>query len=365
MTGPRVAGWDLLRGLCALTVASYHLLGWLALAELPALGTYGVYLFFVLSGASLAYTHDVRRWPSLRGHAGFLAARWLRLAPLYLLLCAVFVGMLSARAGAPVDHLGQRLLLNASFAFGLHDPVTWALLVGGWSLGIEFVFYLVFPLLVRIAGAPAWRWAMLGLLAAVQGAWIRQTIGLHGWADGVVDYHQVPAFAAYFFAGCMIGCARRDRPPGWPIRAAVAAWLALALLFALLMPQRQGDELLGVRGLLLAPACMLVVWVSGEARVRGPWLQALSALAGDITYGTYLLHPILLFGLLWFVVPDTALPMGARWAVFAGVLAAAIALAWASERWIERPARRWGRALLRGEGRRAVGPQSEAASISS
>jgi peptidoglycan/LPS O-acetylase OafA/YrhL len=50
----RVLGWDLLRGLCALTVASYHLLYWLGLAELPALGTYGVYLFIVLSGASLA-----------------------------------------------------------------------------------------------------------------------------------------------------------------------------------------------------------------------------------------------------------------------------------------------------------------------
>ena len=365
MTGPRVAGWDLLRGLCALTVASYHLLGWLQLAELPALGTYGVYLFFVLSGASLAYTHDGRKWPTPRGYVEFLAARWLRLAPLYLLLCALFVAMLSARSGAAVDHLGQRLLLNATFAFGLHDPVTWALLIGGWSLGIEFVFYLAFPLLARIATAPAWRWAALGLLALVQAGWIRQTIGLHGWPDGVVAYHQAPAFAAYFFAGCMIGSARRDRTAGWPLGAAVAAWMALALLFALLMPERAGDELLGARGLVLASACIVVVWASGKARVGGRTLQALAAIAGDITYGTYLLHPMLLFGLLWFVMPVAAMSTALRWVVLAGVLVGAIALAWACERWIERPARRWGRASLRGEVRRAAGRQSEAASISS
>ena len=45
----RVLGWDLLRGLCALTVMSYHLLGWQDIAHLSPLGTYGVYLFFLLS----------------------------------------------------------------------------------------------------------------------------------------------------------------------------------------------------------------------------------------------------------------------------------------------------------------------------
>ncbi|MGZ5180969.1 MAG: acyltransferase family protein [Ramlibacter sp.] len=365
MTGPRVAGWDLLRGLCALTVASYHLLGWLQLAELPALGTYGVYLFFVLSGASLAYTHDGNSWPGARGYAEFLAARWFRLAPLYLLLCAVFVVMLSARSGVPVDRLGQRLLLNATFAFGLRDPVTWALLIGGWSLGIEFVFYLGFPLLARAAAAPVLRWPVLGLLALVQAGWIRQTIGVHGWPEGVVAYHQAPAFAAYFFAGCMVGSARRGQVARWPLGAAIAGWAALALLFALLMPHRAGDELLGVGGVVLACACIAVVWISGEARVRGRTAQGLAAIAGDITYGTYLLHPMLLFGLLWFVVPVATLSTAGRWAVLGGVLVGASALAWACERWIERPARRWGRALLRGDVRRDPGPQSEAASISS
>ncbi len=39
----RVFGWDLLRGLCALLVASYHLLYWTDLAQLHVFGSYGVY----------------------------------------------------------------------------------------------------------------------------------------------------------------------------------------------------------------------------------------------------------------------------------------------------------------------------------
>ena len=53
----RVFGWDLLRGMCAFAVASYHLMFWQDIAAIHTLGSYGVYLFFMLSGASLAYNY--------------------------------------------------------------------------------------------------------------------------------------------------------------------------------------------------------------------------------------------------------------------------------------------------------------------
>ena len=136
----RILGWDLLRGVGALMVAFYHLSYWLGLTELPALSTYGVYLFFVLSGASLAYVYPAERVRTLGDTLRFLATRWLRLAPLYLLLCVVFVVMLSVRNGQLVGRLPLRFALNATFAFGLWDPALWALLIGGWTLGIEFVY---------------------------------------------------------------------------------------------------------------------------------------------------------------------------------------------------------------------------------
>jgi peptidoglycan/LPS O-acetylase OafA/YrhL len=93
----RVLGWDLLRGLCALAVMAYHLMGWLGLGEWTPLGFYGVYFFFVLSGASLAYVYSDAALGTPRAVAAFLAARWLRLAPLYLALLVTVQAVWIAR----------------------------------------------------------------------------------------------------------------------------------------------------------------------------------------------------------------------------------------------------------------------------
>ncbi|MFD0667404.1 acyltransferase family protein [Ramlibacter sp. MAHUQ-53] len=350
MSPGRVLGWDLLRGLCALAVASYHLMVWQGLADLPTLATYGVYLFFLLSGASLAYVYgDGLRDP--RSVAGFLVLRWLRLAPLYLAVCVGFLAMLAARDGAWTDQLGFRLALNASFAFGLYDPGVWALAIGGWSLGIEFVFYLAMPALVRVLPRPGLRWVVLALLVAVQAGWIAATVGAHGLAAASVAYHQVPAFGAYFFAGCLVGWAQRRGLPPLSARAGAAVWLAMGALLLALAPAVPGDELVGWRGVLLPAACALCVWASGRVVLSGR-AATLAAWLGDVTYGAYLLHPMVFFGFTWFVLPAFTgtpieqLPAATRWAVLAGGLAVTCALARASERWFERPLRSAGRRLL-------------------
>lgn len=345
---PRVAGWDLLRGLCALGVASYHLLYWQGLAQLHSIGSYGVYLFFVLSGASLAYTYGAGL-NGARAIGGFLATRWWRLAPLYLLVCIVWVLMLGWQRGAPVDQLGLRFLLNLTFAFGVWDPVTWALPVGGWSLGIEFVYYLLFPLALWVLGRP-WLAVAVGLaLVWLQWGWIMRTAGSHaGYMASTVAYHQVPAFAAYFFAGCAIGLWRRTRCAGWPWPTGVLAWCLMAGLLLALNPRQAGNELLGWRGLVLPLACVAVVAVSAQVRLEGR-LNALARWLGDATYGTYLLHPVLFFGWSWFVarlIPGMAQSPGAwRWAIGLGVLVLCGCLAVASERHLEAPLRRWAKRL--------------------
>lgn len=370
MNRERVLGWDILRGLCALAVASYHLLSWQDVAQLHTFGSYGVYLFFVLSGASLAYNYQ-----GLIGGARdvlrFLATRWLRLAPLFVVACAVFVCLLRVRNGHWVDRLPLRLALNLTFGFGVHDPAVWALPVGGWSLGIEFVLYFAFPIML-----PLLRWravwiAVWLLLAAWQWAWIARTVGSPaGYAASAVAYHQVPAFAAYFFGGCVIGAARRAHDGAWPIAQAVAVWTGMAALLLALNTRAQGAELVGWRGAVLFAACFAVVFASGQARV-GRAIAPLAGWLGDITYGCYLLHPLFFFGFSWLAwarwndepVAEATLPI--RLAVLVGVLLATCLTAWASERWFEAPVRRWGKRMLaRGVARRTSG-YIDASSISS
>lgn len=348
---PRVLGWDVLRGLTALGVMVYHLLFWQDLAELSTLGTYGVYLFFTLSGASLAYAYPVAALARWRDFGAFLVARWLRLAPLYLALVPVYLGMLRVYNGYWMDHLPMNLALNASFTFGLFDPATSSLLIGGWSLGIEFVFYLLMPLFAWALTRTRGRWFLLAVLVGVQAAWVLSTVGETGLAKVSVAYHQVPAFSAYFFAGCLIGHARRQAPPAAPLGRGLAVWALITALLLACVPDVPGQELVEWRGLLLPLACVFTVWASGAVRVPQR-LRGVSAWLGDITYGTYLLHPLLLFALSWFVLPRfTATPIEslstpARVLIVLGVGMLACLLAAASERWFERPFRQSGRRLV-------------------
>ncbi len=348
----RVLGWDVLRGLCALAVATYHLLYWQGIATLHTLGSYGVYLFFVLSGASLAYNYS-GRLRRAGDAATFLLTRWLRLAPLYAILCLVFIAFLAARDGALVDRLAWRLLLNATFAFGLRDPTIWALLVGGWSLGIEFVYYLAFPLLVAALPRVGWTIVLAAAACLLQWQRIYATVGsAAGYEAGAIVYHQVQGFIAYFVGGCIIGHWRRAGKPfalSWP--AGILVWTLMAGLLLGLNPSQAGAELLGARGAILFCACFAAVAASGYVNVQGK-LAPVARWLGDITYGCYLLHPMFFFGFAWFVLPRfspldvTQAPLAWRWALLAAVIAMSCVTAAASERWFEAPLRRWGKRVL-------------------
>lgn len=349
----RVLGWDLLRGLCAIAVGSYHLLLWQDVASLHVFGTYGVYLFFVLSGASLAYTYSGRIAAGSFSFGGFLWVRYLRLAPLYIALMLLALPWKLARDGAGLGLLAM-YASNASFLFGFFNPSTHAVLIGGWSLGIEAIFYLLFPLLIFSFRSRWLAWATFFMLLLLQAAWIRATIGAGTEAPQWQAYHQAPAFAAYFMGGCMIGMASRHRLFA-DLRSSAGGVLAIAAGFALMLavnPANAGEELIGWHGALLTGLCFVLVHVASRLRLKRK-LSTVARHLGDATYGLYLLHPVMFFGLTLAVFPRLGLagpgqwPLAARLAFAVAVLLAAFTLAIASERYFERPLRDWSKRRLK------------------
>ena len=165
----RVKGVDALRGCLACGVMLYHLLSWtkprfytLNSELLNTLATSFVEMFFVISGFSLFYVY-FNRMKTKNCVVFFFIRRFFRIAPLYyfLLLLVIVIKIYAQYNGLEVNRpLSTELIVsNFTFWFGLHQPSD-SLLVGGWSIGVEMAFYLMFPILIFCV-----RTTMAGIMA--------------------------------------------------------------------------------------------------------------------------------------------------------------------------------------------------------
>jgi peptidoglycan/LPS O-acetylase OafA/YrhL len=212
----RVPGIDLLRGLCIVAVVLHHinlrihfrdsslgqLLGPAANRVLFWNGYYGVRMFFVISGF-LITSWSLKRWGRL-SHLSmrqFYKMRFARIMPCLAGLLLVLV--LLDRMGVPrfVVNTQHTSLLRASIAaLTFHVnwleaktgylPASWDVL---WSLSVEEIFYVVFPLLCTFLRKQA---LLIGVLTCfvLVGPFARVHTQNELWAD-------------YGYLACMDGIA--------------------------------------------------------------------------------------------------------------------------------------------------------------
>ncbi|MFN3437200.1 MAG: acyltransferase family protein [Acidovorax sp.] len=342
----RVYGWDFLRGLCALAVGLYHLLMWLQMVEWYSFGSYGVYLFFVLSGASLAYTYGNKISQGNFVFWKFLGMRYARLAPLYILLMFLILPWKIMKDGATAS-LMKIFLMNGFFIFGFFDPAVNSILIGGWSLGIEFVYYFLFPLILFFVLKCHFSIIVFMTAVLVQFWWIYHTIGLpSGYAQNATEFHHPQAFIAYFVGGCILGNLRRGQKfLVMPAHVFAIFVLCGFSIIATLTSVGAGDELLGMRGAFGFVVCFFLVWVAGAADLKKKYART-AQLLGDATYGLYLIHPVVFFGLIWVIFPRIGFSDPASWcvslriAMVVVILAVSFLLALVSEKYFENPIRK-------------------------
>ena len=166
----RVPGIDLLRGLCIIAVVLHHinlrihfrdssfgaLIGPAANRVLFWSGYYGVRVFFVISGFLIA-TWSLKRWGNFRqiDLRKFYRMRFARIVPCLfglLLLLAILdrFGVRYFTINPQHTSLGRALTAALTFHINWLEahtgylPAAWDIL---WSLSVEEVFYIFFPLL--------------------------------------------------------------------------------------------------------------------------------------------------------------------------------------------------------------------------
>jgi peptidoglycan/LPS O-acetylase OafA/YrhL len=359
----RNPGIDLLRGLSILLVVLHHIglriplkhgvlaafLPGFVLGAINYNGYEAVFVFFVISG------HSLQRWGRLdqMDARAFYARRFARIAPclLALLLVLSVLHMLGVQDYV-ITREGQSLPRALLAALGLHLnwyeghygylPGNWDVL---WSLSIEEVFYLGFPiacLLIR----RTWVLVLLLIVLALSLPWSHAAL-----VDNEIwqEKAYLPGMAA--IATGVLGALLAKRWSSrnrWVVRSLVGAGsVGLAAIFFVerwLWP-------------VLHDGCLLLLTLSVMCMLVGmQWRQALSAWQpwramnwlrsfGRLSYEIYLSHMFVVYAVVRvFRIYGADMKWGVLWYL------PAVPLCWllgaAVARWISLPCERWLKAWL-------------------
>jgi peptidoglycan/LPS O-acetylase OafA/YrhL len=321
----RLAGVDVLRGLCILSVLLHHAHLRFTTSKFPVndvlpgmlnqvlfwTGLYAVIAFFVISGFLITGL-SIRRWGALPNIpvARFYRMRAARIIPCLLLVLAVlsllhFLDVPGASMYSERATLERTLFAALTFHMNWVEgtwgwsPPGWGVL---WSLSIEEVFYLAFPLVcLLLRSEKLLPWALLALIVA-------------GPINRVVYADDQP-WGAYAYLSCMDGMAfgclaalvsARVTLSERVLRTSLVAGAIIALAIVLFCDENNYHDGLARYGLSftlleIGVALMLIPLGKGIGNrtmsFGTSWLQAL----GRWSYEIYLFHMLPLIGLiLWF-----------------------------------------------------------------
>jgi peptidoglycan/LPS O-acetylase OafA/YrhL len=317
----RLAGIDVLRGLCVLLVLLNHIKVRFLLNHLPVpdalparmeqvvfwSGHYAVVIFFVISGF-LITSLSLRRWGSLAGVrvGSFYRMRFARIAPCLLLLLPILTALHLAGASDFVIR-PERATLGRALLAALTFHVNWleghhGYLPGGWdvlwSLSVEETFYLVFPLAAVLLRSERLFLLVLGALVVI-GPCYRAMLGD---VDPLWGYAYLSCTDAIAF-GCIAALMTHHRllgPRG--LRLALAAGGSMSLLTIVLCDEsvRTGFARFGLNLTVLELGIALLVAAFGSgvgnaAMAKGTgWLRSI----GRSSYEIYLFHMLVVLGLM-------------------------------------------------------------------
>lgn len=322
-------GIDLLRGLAIVLVLFNHIgiripLKHTALAELlPARflsslnynGYEAVLVFFVISGF-LITGHALRRWGTLEriGLRAFYVRRGSRILPLLLALLAILSVLHLLGAPDYVIHradqslpgaLWAALTLHLNWYEGTtgHLPGNWDVL---WSLSIEELFYLGFPLLCLLTRRV---WVLLPLLIVL-------ALSMP-WTHGALAGNEIWQEKAYLpgmsaIAVGVIGALVSHRWPRLAWRRARGLVVAGSIgMVAEMFAGRWLWPVLGEGLLLLLTVSALLLLIAFQAQpMRAGRGTAWLASAGRLSYEIYLTHMFVVYGVVRIY---RALGADARW----------------------------------------------------
>lgn len=293
------------------------------------LGVFAVTIFFSLSGFLITYLLLLEK--DDRGDVNvkdFYIRRILRIWPLYFLYLSICVlVILATKTQTLPGSLPFYLLLTANIPFIWNRPPALHLVAHYWSLGVEEQFYLFWPWVARKEK-----------LGRIIGVFLALFFGLKIAASAYLAYsgHSTPyrvldvtRFDCMAIGGIGAVWFHKRSPAFWKIctslAAQVVAWGGLAALAfnKFHIHPIVDDEIVS------ALTVVLIVNLSSNPRTIINLEWRLPNYLGKISYGIYVIHPLVIFGMQrWCGAWIGQFPPTFRYVlVYGGVMALTIGLA--------------------------------------
>lgn len=345
-----------LRGTAALAVVLYHLVHVGSMKPPDVFGFigrdfgYSVHLFFVLSAFSLMYSTQ----PTLgrpNWLADYLTKRFFRIAPLFYCMVVFEAGRQWVMGGAAPPL--TTLLLNFSFAFGAvpFSGIVW----GGWSVGVEMIFYAIFPVLILQLRdhRSALAFLLLSLLVSyvTRAALTAQHFALTPQPKWDWSYFSFAPNLCFFAMGIYAFHVSRRFAASAPVLNVLAA-AAIVLIGALLLTNL-GKRIytLGRPDILLWGAGLACLCAWQSLRPSRIFASPAMAYLGERSFSIYLLHPVIIAAAKdrlagFYELLQPALGAYAYFACAILVVAIVLAASEVSYRLVEAPGIRLGRRLI-------------------
>lgn len=156
ISNERINQLDYLRGLLAFAIMIYHYLSfgndiglinfkYDAQMFIARIGVYGVSIFYILSGLTLHLVYEKWNFYNKKVIGAFFVRRFFRIFPLF-----VFLTTLSFILSRNYSY--ENFIKFFTNITGLFSIFAWDkyFITGGWSIGNEIFFYLLFPLFMLI-----------------------------------------------------------------------------------------------------------------------------------------------------------------------------------------------------------------------
>ena len=348
-TSGRYGSIDGLRGLLATGVLIHHSFTaygyfssgswkWSTSPLLNQLGQTTVAMFFMITG--FLFTIKASR-PQINWTALY-KSRIARLVPLYGILVVVVFGLVLFLSGGELKESPGRLVTEffqwfTFVCFGRPDinafPLTWTIVAGvNWSLAYEVIFYISCIPLIHLAAKYCSNQTLLIFYTVL-------LLGLLGHRSLNSTGSASPSlYAAHFLCGIVTAYAYNTPAIKLAIGTRTFKFIAIVALCSLLLATHSYSSWAVLSTMIIFASIVGGTSVFGLLNTKAAiWL-------GDISYGIYLLHGILLWVSLSMVITPHGLiqfNLTSYWLLVLAISTCVITLASLSYVKLERPAMLW------------------------